>query len=335
MTFFESWPVVHEVIASIPFTFGYRPSESVVLTCCRVEPRVLTIGASARLDLGVLDGPAADDAFSHVLAALGRTAGDMAVVTVFTAREPGRWVLHLLERLEDHWPFPVHGGCYVVTGERIHGFTRDGFLLGVQDELELRTTQVAMSHPACEFVDSPEQFRVPRTSDGATAGRVAAELERAPQVPDWAEMCRSFVSEVRGGGHTEPEAHARLLRALEHVPFRDAVIAWALRGGAGGAEDLTPVDMLGALDDPPRPDDSFLGELYAALGRLARFAPVGRAAAPLAVAAYLAWYAGDGTRARIMCEQALAENPAYSLATLVMRALSRACPPPWFGSDAA
>ncbi|NLI17257.1 MAG: DUF4192 family protein [Actinomycetales bacterium] len=329
---FESWTVANEVIASIPFTFGYCPRESLVVTCCSVEPGVLRIGASARLDLGAAVGPGAADSLAQVLAVLARTNDDAAIATVFTDREPGRWVRNVLEVLSEHWPFTFHGGCYVVSGEWIHGFSADGVSLGVEDALELATTTIAMSHPACEFVQSPEDYRFRRTVEGTTTAMIAADLGTPA---DTVRASALFQTELRRGGPTTTADTAILLRALEDVAFRDGVLAWLLAGQPADVEDFSAVDVEAALGTSSRPDSQLLERAYGALSRIARFAPTGRAAAPLALAAYLAWYAGDGTRARILSEQAIGEDPDYALTRLVARALAHACPPPWFGTDAA
>ena len=337
---YASWFVAHEVIASIPFTFGYHPQESIVLTTCRVDPGTLRIGASARLDLEAVDGPNAGMALAHILDALSRTDDEAAIVTVFTDREVGVWVFDLVDALDDDWPFPEHGGCYVVSGQRIHGFTRGGEPTGVCDELELLTTRVAMAQPACSFVERPEGFRFTRTRRGATVDRVAGALRDLarggpPSAAETGDLTRTLVQEVARGGPTQPDVRARLLHALESVPFRDGFMAWALGGGGDDVEDFTHLDPAPALVQPRPPDHAVLAAVYETLGRLARFAPAGRARAPLGVAAYLAWYAGDGTRARMLCLQALEEDRTYSLATLVRDALEAACPPPWFRTDAA
>ncbi len=333
MTNTDTWPLAHEVIASIPFTFGFRPRESLVVTACSLEPGALIIGSSARLDLDLVEGGAGVGALAHALAALARTTDDMAVVSVFTDRQPGEWVRRVLERLDMRWPFAFHGGCYVLTGDRIHGFSGDGAFLGVQDELELRTTRVAMSQPACELVDSPEAFRFARTPEGPAAAEVALSLRKWAGSRAGAPESHLLVDAVEHGGPTMPETRARLLLALENTAFRDGVIAWSLGTGGTGVPDFTRLDAADAFDGPPRPEPLRLKPIAETLARIAHFAPVGRAAAPIAVAAYLAWYSGDGVRARILCEQALAEDRTYPLAGLVSRALAYACPPPWF--DAA
>lgn len=323
---FESHQVVHEVLASLPFTFGFAPRESVVFTTVALEPGCLTIGASARLDLPDLEHPAAVNAVDHVCSALLRTGADSALVTVHTEREIGPWVFELADLVTARWPFLEHGGYHVLSAGTIHGFAPDGEPRGTHDALELLTTRVAMSQPAQAFVRGPEDFRVERVTAGEMAERVAAELDRLPPACPSHEESTLWWAAVERGSPRGSRMRARLLRALDHIPFRDGVIAAAVSGNSGG--DLTWQNA--AFDDPLPPDRDMLERVQGVLEGVARHAPPGRAVSPLAVAAYLAWWSGDGARARVLAEQALEEDPHHSLAGLVRDALARACPPPWF-----
>ncbi|MGM0385336.1 MAG: DUF4192 domain-containing protein [Actinomycetota bacterium] len=332
---FESDQVVHEVLASLPFTFGFEPRESVVVTTLELGVRHVTIGASARVDLADLQRPSAPLQVDHVCAALSRTGADAAVVTIHTDREVDLWVLDLADLVTPRWPFAEHGGYYVLSRGAIHGFGPEGEPRGCHDALELLTTRVAMSEPARSFANGPEGFRFRRTSHGATAQRVIGELARctpAHEVPDdhWAGLTGTWYDALESDGPRGATERAALLHALEHLPFRDGVLSWVLDGGVRRVGDITVMTCEDAFAHPRWPDRVLFGEVDSALRRVARYAPPGRARAPLAMAAYLAWWSGDGARARVLCEQALEEDPDYSLAGLVRDALARACPPPWY-----
>lgn len=337
MNEFESWPVAHEVIASIPFTFGFHPRESVVVTSLSLERDHVTIGASARLDLTALEAPGAEATLDHTCATLTNAGGRAGIVTVHTDREISVWVLDLADLITGRWPFPGHGGYYVHTGGLIHGFAPSGEPRGCQDELELLTTRVAMSQPARSFVEGPESFRLRRTPTGPAAERFTAALGAVdrPDAGRWRELTRRFQDAVSRGGPRPLHVRAGLLLGLEAIPFRDGLLSWVIGGGREPVADFSAVDAGEVLGRPTKPDVDLLDRVYRVLDTVARHAPAGRAVAPVAVAAYLAWYAGDGTRARILAEQALEEDPDNTLAALVRRALSGACPPPWYGSDAA
>ena len=71
------------------------------------------------------------------------------------------------------------------------------------------------------------------------------------------------------------------------------------------------------------------------LAETARHARAGRRAPVLAVLAALAWAEGNGMRARLLSEQALADTPGYTLAMLVDRLLATGLAPAWYRSAAA
>lgn len=334
MTAFDQ--IALEVLASIPFTFGFRPRESVVVTTVHREPGQLTIGASARLDLAAFDHAGAVPAVDHALAGLARTGAVSALVTVHTDRETGSWLLDVVDLVNSRWPFPGHGGYHVHSGGHIHAFSPEGDARGHCDELELLTTHFSMSQPARSFVAGPDDFRIRRTPDGVRAERLAERLASLPDpraVRDghWAAATATWWESLDRGQVRGVDARALLLHALDHIPFRDGALVGALAGQAGRSPDLTCVDIA-SLDDSLPPDRDRLERVHAVLADVARYAPPGRAVSPLAMCAYLAWWAGDGARARILCEQADEEDPDNSLAGLVGDALDGACPPPWFTS---
>lgn len=334
---FESDQIVDEVLASLPFTFGFRPRESVVFTIVSCEPPVLRIGASARLDLAALEGPAALAAIDYVGAALHRTGATAALVTIHTDREIGLWVLELAERVTDRWPFAEHGGYHVLSQGSIHAFASDGEPRGRRDELELLTTRFAMSQPAQSFAAGPDEFRYRRAPRGVAAERVAAELGALPPVEragpeQWAAVTAAWWEALDRGGPRGARGRALLLHALDHIPFRDGVLTATLGAVGDRPADLTHVDV-DAFDHAKRPDPGAVAQVTAVLRRLAHFAPPCRGVQPLAMAAFLAWWSGDGARARILSDQALEEDPAHGLAHLIQDALWKACPPPWYGAE--
>lgn len=332
---FESDQVVHEVLASLPFTFGFEPRESVVVTALELGARHVTIGPSARVDLVDLERPFAGPHVDHVCTALARTRADAAVVTIHTDRDVDLWVQDLADLVTPRWPFAEHGGYYVLAHGTIHGFAPDGAPRGRHDALELLTTRVAMAEPARAFAEGPEGFRFSRSPLGTKATGMAGALDRcgaAHELPaeHWTRITGAWYDAVDTGGPRGMRTRVRVLHALEHLPFRDGALAWVLDGGVRRVEDLTAMCTEDAFATPRRPDRSLLQSVDSVLRRIARHAPPGGARAPIAMAAYLAWWAGDGARARILSEQALEEDPSYSLARLVNDALARACPPPWY-----
>lgn len=58
-----------------------------------------------------------------------------------------------------------------------------------------------------------------------------------------------------------------------------------------------------------------------------RCAPTGAVAPVATCCALVAWLAGDGARASVAVERALADDPAYSLAQLLVQSLAAGMPP--------
>ncbi|WP_448629283.1 DUF4192 family protein [Cellulomonas soli] len=61
----------------------------------------------------------------------------------------------------------------------------------------------------------------------------------------------------------------------------------------------------------------------------------GGQAPALTLLALLAWWCGDGARAQVLLERALADEPAHRLALLLAEALEAALPPGWVRAGGA
>lgn len=143
-----------------------------------------------------------------------------------------------------------------------------------------------------------------------------------------------------------------LIPALESLRFRDAVLLslpWVVRpGGDGSATPTDGVDRRtslateiaadvlcggeGDLDrdvDDRDPDEEVVRRARDVLATVARTAPAGRRAEALAVLAWLAWWEGDGVRARLLVDRTLQDQPGHRLGRLVGEVLGRGVPPQW------
>ncbi|MDC7121788.1 DUF4192 domain-containing protein [Cellulomonas fimi] len=93
---------------------------------------------------------------------------------------------------------------------------------------------------------------------------------------------------------------------------------------AVGAAVATLVDPVRALRPPPDADvHERVLERVVAHGRTGHQAPT------LTLLAMLAWWRGDGARAAVLLERALADDPAHRLAGLLAHVLAAAVPPGW------
>jgi hypothetical protein len=125
-----------------------------------------------------------------------------------------------------------------------------------------------------------------------------------------------------------PAEVAELVRSLRDVHLRDGLLAWLCPGFLPLCdldEDLVDAlqSTLGPLPDapvtPPLGDDGPLtGKgVLTRLEGLVRAVPDGEAAPLSTVLAYVAWYHGQGTLARVALDRALGDVPDYRLAGLV------------------
>jgi hypothetical protein len=150
----------------------------------------------------------------------------------------------------------------------------------------------------------------------------------------------------------EPRVTGRLVAAVADVRVRDAVMLTAVPGSgtvpdrmAAGVLDAEVARCLdhvfgvvsgdrcdgeGPARPGPVPDDDLARAAEGVLRHVARGAAGTRgAAAPLSLLAWLAWWCGDGARAWVYVDHALAADPAYSLALLLATVLERALGPGW------
>lgn len=192
-----------------------------------------------------------------------------------------------------------------------------------------------------------------RPVDAAVAATVAAEfaiIGRAP-LADRESLVRGMsadpegIESVRGRVQVTADLLARMpRRALER--WRDHTIGETLSqfDRATRAQDRTSapqpeeVAMLVAGLRDVRVRDTVLWECARMAGdeRMAalsvlmvglRCAPAGAVAPVATCCALVAWLAGDGARASVAVERALADDPAYSLAQLLVQSLSAGMPP--------
>lgn len=322
------WRVALEVIASVPISYRYQPRESAVVSCFQLEPGELILGARARLDLE--DVACGGPGLLQALRGLSRCWGGSAVVSLHTDTLDDEELWSVMCRLTDIWPFADHGGYFVVRHHCIEGWTRDGESLGTRTDLELLTTQMAMSTPALNYVDGPEGFRFARSPHGTRSRRVAeAYTDWATRGnPDWQELTHRCVRALRKGGPVRAEVVGSLLWALQDPLFRDGLLGW-VAAGTPAVSDLRTVDFehIFAGTEPPH---RTITDAIALLARVAAPAPAGMAALALGTAAFLAWYGGVGTQARVLAEQSIEEGGGSRLAELVLNAIQAGAPPPWF-----
>jgi hypothetical protein len=182
------------------------------------------------------------------------------------------------------------------------------------------------------------------------ARRVAAELAGPAALAAWQaaglRVWRSEVAASRSGDDgVRPAVLGRLGCALADVAVRDAVLM-TLIAGAGDVPErsLAPrppgddsvaglvADLLGSILSPRDgvpPDQPLHAACGAVLERLVAHQRAEARAPGLTLLALLAWWRGDGARAGVLLDRALACDPAYRLALLLTEALTAGLAPGW------
>jgi hypothetical protein len=130
----------------------------------------------------------------------------------------------------------------------------------------------------------------------------------------------------------QPAPLPSVARAMADPDLRDAVLLCAVPGFADAAERLLagePVDVDAAFATHPEP--ALTRRASEALAAVARASPEGVRAHPVAALAWLSWWSGHGTRARLLAQYALRLEAGHRMAVLVRAAAAAPASPPWQG----
>lgn len=358
-----------DLIALVPYQLGFRPEASAVLVSLRGPRR--RVGLVVRVDLADLTHPehggqVARDVMAH-LAADGavraaivlyregeRAAVDAALVAPLARlREAGEAAFGPMEAWavgsQGWWaPGCVDAGCCPPAGRDLAevetapirarmvldgiGFATDRTALGAvvaADRGARKSARGARDRWLArgEAADGPEaRYRWRRDGLDAWLG----ELDRVLAAP---------------AGHPAPTpvVAGRIEAALTDVLVRDAVLLSFVPGTAraqdlvlGGVDDAAVSVALRALVDPEHarsPDPERVRAATEVLTAVVSHAPRDRRAPAETLLAVLAWWSGDGARAGIFVERALARRPGYRLALLVRQVVGDGMPPGWILRD--
>lgn len=204
--------------------------------------------------------------------------------------------------------------------------------------------------------------RAARKAAGRWAARGAAATTsdallrwRAQGLGLWRSEHRRALDEVMGdpldqrgpaglGGsdvtRPSPVVLGRLQAALDDVLVRDAVVLDLVPGSDHVSDLLLAGERgpavhraLGAITDPEvavPPDAEWTGAARRVLEAVVAHSPRSRGHAPaLTLLGMVAWWHGEGARATVHLEEALASDPDHRMARLVADAVGRGLPPGW------
>lgn len=355
-----------DLLALVPYRLGFRPRASTVLMSVRQGRG--EVGLVARVDTVDLLGPDGDELAAALAAHLLGDGASRAVAVVYTSREDGAEVDAAVDVLQRAAVGGLDVECWVVGPRGWWCATcsddrccppggrplSDLESAPVSAAMVLAGATVAADRDALGDVGTvPAERRrsARRAAERWTArrallgGRVDDARWRAEGLALW----RGCVAALEaGGGHVRqgievrPTTLGRLQAALDDVLVRDAVLL-TLVPDHGGQTDLPDrvlvrdpsADIgiaLGALTDPrlglPPDADRSRASDHVLRAVAAHAGPDGHAPS-LTLLAVLAWWSGEGARAAVLLDRALAARPAYRLAVIVQEAVALGVPPGW------
>jgi len=151
-------------------------------------------------------------------------------------------------------------------------------------------------------------------------------LSAAPAIRDAMMLQFGFGRVVGAAAHDD--AIASITRATEAGVTIDELVRRELADGdVDDVSDLLARLLLGRTG--LRPDHRRVRRALDLVRWAAVHAPLGQRAAPLCVAAWLAWALGMGSAAGLLVEQAVAADPEHSMATLLAAFIGSGALPDW------
>lgn len=304
------------LLASLPYLIGFTPADSVVVVWLRGSAIVLTqrmdwpISSDPTAWQQALVAPAATTDADEVVVVLVRPCGDAESGDV-PARLVGTWVQDacrlaampvrdLLHLDEGRWRslMCADDACCPAVGRVLD----DGVQVAVAAEF------AAAGHaPLAARADVVASLAFDAATKDRLDGRVARARPPRADREAWRDRTiKAFVEAVDQAPDSarDDRASAGAIAGLGDIRVRDTVL-WELTRRDGDALGRALVLLITSLRGCPPSD-------------------VPGAATTLAV---VAWLLGDGARAMIALERALAVDPQYSLAHLVQRSISSGLPP--------
>jgi uncharacterized protein DUF4192 len=307
-----------ELLQAVPYLLGFHPQDSLVLIGLDDDRLVVT----ARLDLVDACAPGV---VAHTLDAMVR-GGSTAV----------------LAAIYDDAPAMVGAAAVASHADLVGEVTRAGCdLLEILLVSDGRWLSLMCSEPDCcpdeghALPTEPSAFAAAATYDGVVAlpDRAALEAVLDPLPTADRNALSPLIAEAENAAVAAALGHSarRLERSTKRAIFTAAresdLPGWrgldaetVARFGAG-LSGIALRDAVWTAVDDERLDGRPLWR------ELARRLPAPYSAAPLFLFGWAAWRSGDGTLAGIAAERAVASDPGYSAADLLLAALSHGIDP--------
>ena len=314
-----------DAVAALPHLLGFAPQESLIAIWVRDGAVALT----QRIDLPDADRGSA--VAGHLIRTAASAVAPQVLLVVATGEAdaptdhapglPFRWLVDRVSAFADEagvevldalltdgqrfWSYRCTGGCCPPQGRRI----TPGDIARMAAVFEQAAPQVRRTDLESAWATDPDRAALVEPlveeweSDLCAEAARAVEQARHVALESWRDAQLAAIESVmRAGCPADPRETARVLVGLADVRVRDTIV-WQL--GQGPIDESAREVLADAL----------------------RCAPPGYAAPVATVLALACWQCGDGARATMALERALADDPDYRLAHLAVESISSGIPP--------
>ncbi|WP_421734057.1 DUF4192 domain-containing protein [Cellulomonas sp.] len=357
-----------EILALVPHRLGFRPADSAVAVSLRPPRGAVGLVVRVDLP-HLADEAAGPMLARTLVAHLGRDGARRAILVLYTDRDPRgsdgsaqiaarHFQDAAVASLADVLVWVVTPSGYLALDCVEDCCPPGGRPLRDLDSTQVGATLVLAGSAVADSRDDIARIRPQHGEVRRSVARVRRRWERrwedalvagADAVSRWREESlaawRSAVAlvETEGPG-TGGAPWGRVEAGLADRRVRDGVLVTLVPGTADlaercvrGAESTPEVDAalgvaMAMIIDPVRgvvPPARATAVHEAVLEAVVSRGRTGAQAPALTLLALLAWWRGDGARARVLLDGALDAEPGYRLAELLDDALSAAVPPGW------
>ena len=357
-----------DLLSIIPFALGYQPLESLVVACVRTTGK---LGMVARTSLSDLADKGCCAQIAKMVAQNAADDGVAKAFLVFYSKAMDEFSLIGLKKHAKCFAAafaPAPAEAWVVGETRYFCLDCDGdgcCPVGGFDTETLRATApsaelvyrgyapaVTRTHYLGLPAAAPSRLRAARSAEAKALASLAAEPGRLAEFRKtaftaWQQLCTHDDDCAAGVVTAKPAQLARLAVGLRDVGLRDAVLISCLPGGGAAAQKLAHSatspgdavrDVLNAVvgqAEAAEPELVTYNRHCAVLEQVAAHASTELLAGPLALLGFLAWWAGDGTKANCRLEQALDADANNQLAQILRTAMENQVRPGWVRAAAA
>ncbi|MBI3429769.1 MAG: DUF4192 domain-containing protein [Actinobacteria bacterium] len=314
----------HDLLAAVPFLIGYHPTNSLVIVCLKDD----AIGMAMRVDYPA-DQEVHDDTYDSLIFHLVREGAQGALLVAYVPedRNDGEEILSNIAMAMSRAEIPLRESLLISHGKWRSTICTDRDCCPPEGRAlpEIRTSRVAVEQIAqgrpMPFADveglNDSIASLPLSNDLDFLATVHSyvidpedeeiQISQRQGATSVIDLVTRFVDGSIGKDfESDQEISARVIASVGDIQVRDFAL---------GSHDETSIDF------------------YWAMWRyLTRIAPSGFVAPIACLLAALSYERGEGALAQRSLDRALADDPSYSLASLLRRVFSAGWPPESFAA---